>query len=193
MKLNDQQAIFPNHAHFYVALGAALASSAGDTVFLPALIKRLQAVDLSDHEFNRLQPLFRNNEELNAFRQRHNRHKINRVDLATFAGNCFLGIDAGSTTTKAAIIDADGALLYSFYGNNTGSPLNSAVNILRDIYACLPASARIANSAVTGYGEGLLKAALQIDVGEVETIAHYTAAHFFDPEVDLILDIGGRT
>ena len=192
LKLNDQQAIFPDHAHFYVALGAALASSAGDTIFLPALIKRLQMLDLSDHEFNRLQPLFRGEDELNAFRHRHNQHKINRLDLATFAGDCFLGIDAGSTTTKAAIIDADGALLYSFYGNNTGSPLNSAVNILRDIYTCLPESARIANTAVTGYGEGLLKAALRIDVGEVETIAHYTAAHFFDPEVDLILDIGGQ-
>lgn len=192
LKLNDQQAIFPDHAHFYVALGAALASSASGTVYLPTLIKRLQAVDLSDHEFNRLPPLFRDKGELNAFRQRHSQHRINRLGLTTFAGDCFLGIDAGSTTTKAAIIDANGALLYSFYGNNTGSPLNSAVNILRDIYACLPASARIANTAVTGYGEGLLKAALRIDVGEVETIAHYTAAHFFDPEVDLILDIGGQ-
>ncbi|MDD4775366.1 MAG: acyl-CoA dehydratase activase-related protein, partial [Syntrophomonas sp.] len=192
LRLNDQQALFPDHAHFYVSMGAALASSAGETVYLPALIRRLQAVDLSNHQFERLQPLFRNEAELLAFRQRHDRHKVSRREVSSFSGDCFLGIDAGSTTTKAAIIDTAGSILYSYYGNNTGSPLNSAVNILRDIYATLPPSARIAYSAVPGYGEGLLKSALRIDIGEVETVAHYTAAHFFDPEVDLILDIGGQ-
>ncbi len=192
LKLSDRQAIFPDYAHFYVAMGAALASCASDTVYLPALIRRLQAIDLSNHEFERMQPLFRDEGELQAFRSRHDQHKVNRTELSGFAGNCFLGIDAGSTTTKAAIIDPGGSILYTYYGNNTGSPLNSAVNILRDIYTKLPATARIAHSAVTGYGEGLLNSALRIDMGEVETIAHYTAAHFFDPEVDLILDIGGQ-
>lgn len=192
LKLNDHEAIFPDQAHFYVAMGAALASSAGETVYLPALIKRLQSVDLSDHEFARMQPLFRSQAELNAFQERHNQHKVERADFQSFRGDCFLGIDAGSTTTKAVLINANSSVLYTYYGNNTGSPLNSAVNILKDIYRRLPPSARIANSAVTGYGEGLLKSALHIDIGEVETIAHYTAAHFFDPDVDLILDIGGQ-
>ena len=192
LKLSHDQAIFPEHAQFYVAMGAALASSAGGAVDLPVLIKRLQAVDLSHHEFDRLQPLFQNARELTAFKERHDRHKVKRSDLGSFAGECFLGIDAGSTTTKAAIIDSRGSLLYTYYGNNTGSPLNSAVNILKDIYRRMPSTAKIANTAVTGYGEGLLKSALHIDVGEVETIAHYTAAHFFDPGVDLILDIGGQ-
>lgn len=192
LKLSDEQAIFPENAQFYVAMGAALASIDSDSVYLPALIKRLQAVDLSNHDFERLPPLFRDATELASFRERHDRHKIKRRALDSFTGNCFLGIDAGSTTTKAAIIDEEGALLYSYYGNNTGSPLNSGINILQDIYRQLPATARIAYTAVTGYGEGLLKSALHIDVGEVETIAHYTAAHFFDPQVDLILDIGGQ-
>ncbi|HBQ85774.1 MAG TPA: 2-hydroxyglutaryl-CoA dehydratase, partial [Syntrophomonas sp.] len=121
-----------------------------------------------------------------------NAHNLKQKDLASFAGPCFLGIDAGSTTTKAALIDENGALLYSYYGNNTGSPMNSAVNILKDLYDRMPATAKIAWTAVTGYGEGLLKAALHVDVGEVETIAHYTAARFFNPGVDLILDIGGQ-
>ncbi|MDD3022706.1 MAG: acyl-CoA dehydratase activase-related protein, partial [Syntrophomonadaceae bacterium] len=110
----------------------------------------------------------------------------------SFTGDCFLGIDAGSTTTKAVLIDENGSLLYSSYANNTGSPLKSARTILNDLYSRLPLAAKIANSAVTGYGEGLLKAALGIDAGEVETVAHYTAAQFFDPDVELILDIGGQ-
>jgi len=192
LKLRDDQAIFPQHAQFYVAMGAALASSAGGAVYLPTLIRRLQAVDLSHHEFERLQPLFQDAQELTAFRKRHDKYRVTRRNLDSFGGDCFLGIDAGSTTTKAVMIDSSGSLLYTYYGNNSGSPLNSAVNILKDIYRRMPTTAKIANTAVTGYGEGLLKSALHIDVGEVETIAHYTAAHFFNPGVDLILDIGGQ-
>jgi predicted CoA-substrate-specific enzyme activase len=192
LRLTDNQAIFPDHAQFFVAMGAALASSSADVVNLPNMIKRLQQINTINHEVSYLQPLFRDAHELGQFQQRHNAHNIKERDLASFSGRCFLGIDAGSTTTKAALIDEDGVLLYSYYGNNTGSPLHSALNILNDLYAKVPASAQLACSAVTGYGEGLLKAALHIDVGEVETIAHYTAAQFFNPGVDLILDIGGQ-
>ncbi|NLC07364.1 MAG: 2-hydroxyglutaryl-CoA dehydratase, partial [Syntrophomonadaceae bacterium] len=193
LKLNDHQVLFPDRAQFFVAIGAALASRGSSAINLPALIRRLEDLDISDHhELSRLQPLFNNVDELDSFRQRHEAHKVTRRDLASFAGDCFLGLDAGSTTTKAVLIDEEGSLLYSFYGNNTGSPLSSALNILKDLYRRLPSGAKIAKAVVTGYGEGLLKAALRFDVGEVETIAHYTAAQFFNPGVDLILDIGGQ-
>ena len=104
----------------------------------------------------------------------------------------FLGIDAGSTTTKVAVIGEDGSLLYSFYSNNNGSPLKTAIKAIKDIYSKMPAGAQIVRSCSTGYGEALLKAALLLDEGEVETVAHYNAAAFFEPEVDCILDIGGQ-
>ncbi|MDD4238238.1 MAG: acyl-CoA dehydratase activase-related protein [Desulfotomaculaceae bacterium] len=193
LKLNDTQAIFPKQAQFFVAIGAAIASGSEKAIDLPSLINRLKNLDISGcHEISRLQPLFKDANELDNFRKRHDAHQIDRRALDSFDGDCFLGIDAGSTTTKAALIDENGYLLYSSYHNNTGSPLKSALSILKDLYSRLPASAKIANAAVTGYGEGLLKAALRVDVGEVETVAHYTAAHFFNPGVDLILDIGGQ-
>ena len=193
LKLDDNEAIFPEQGQFFVAMGAAYASSAREAVNLSGLIERLENLDVSSHhEISRLQPLFKDDEELQTFRQRHAKHRIARRDLESFSGDCFLGLDAGSTTTKATLIDENGALLYSFYGNNTGSPLNSALHILNDLYERLPATAHIINSAVTGYGERLLQAALRVDIGEVETVAHYTAAQFFSPRVDLILDIGGQ-
>jgi predicted CoA-substrate-specific enzyme activase len=190
--LNEEQALFPSDGHFYVAIGAALASKHTPPLRWSYLIKRLEAVS---HDINRaapLPPLFEDEAEYARFCARHRQHRIQRRDLAGYAGDCYLGIDAGSTTTKAALIDGAGSLLYSYYTNNSGSPLTSALLILRDLYSRLPASARLACSAVTGYGEGLLKSALHIDAGEVETVAHYTAAKFFNPQVDFILDIGGQ-
>ena len=113
-------------------------------------------------------------------------------DLETYEGNCYLGIDAGSTTTKAALVGEDGALLYSFYSNNNGSPLKTTIRAIQDIYKKLPDTAKIVRSCSTGYGEALIKAALLLDEGEVETVSHYYAAAFFDPDVDCILDIGGQ-
>ncbi|MEN6328021.1 MAG: acyl-CoA dehydratase activase-related protein [Syntrophomonas sp.] len=192
LKLSDKQALIPQRGQFFVAIGAALASCTSPVTRLSAIIKGLTDSNLAGQEISRLQPLFNNALELENFKKRHYRNQVDTKDLDSFAGDCFLGIDAGSTTTKAVLIDEAGNLLYSFYANNTGSPLNSARNILQDMYSCLPSSATIANSTVTGYGEGLLKAALHIDIGEVETVAHYTAACFFNPDVDLILDIGGQ-
>ncbi|MFA9399331.1 MAG: acyl-CoA dehydratase activase-related protein, partial [Clostridiaceae bacterium] len=113
-------------------------------------------------------------------------------DLATYKGKCFLGIDAGSTTTKIVLVDDKGAILYSYYGSNEGNPLKLVIRILKDLYKVLPKDAYISNSTVTGYGEGLIKAALKVDIGEIETVAHYKAAEFFLPGVDFILDIGGQ-
>lgn len=193
LNLSDSKAIFPAHAQFYVAMGAALASTTANSTLLSNLIYHLKTLDITENqEIVRLRPLFLDKEELDDFYHRHSLHQINTRDLATFSGDCYLGIDAGSTTTKAALIDENGALLYSYYSNNSGSPLNSGINILQDLYNKMPDTAIIRNAAVTGYGEGLLKTAFHIDIGEVETVAHYTAAKFFNPKVDLILDIGGQ-
>jgi activator of 2-hydroxyglutaryl-CoA dehydratase len=156
LKLNDQQAIFPEQAQFFVAIVAALSSSSEKAIDLLSLINRLKHLDLSgSYEISRLEPLFKDEKDLDNFRKRHEAHQINKRALDSFAGECFLGIDAGSTTTKAALIDENGVLLYSSYQNNTGSPLKSAIGILKGLYNSMPAAARIANAAVTGYGEGL--------------------------------------
>jgi len=157
------------------------------------LKNRLRLLDeASAYEVERLRPLFLNEDELNEFRRRHNKSSVKRRDLASFKGRCFLGIDAGSTTTKAVLIDEDGALMYSYYGSNGGSPLGSTVKILKELYGIMPPGAFIANSAVTGYGEALIKSALCVDTSEIETIAHYKAAESFLPGVEFILDIGGQ-
>ena len=145
-----------------------------------------------EFEVARMEPLFASQEDYNEFIERQNSYNVVTDDLETYEGNCFLGIDAGSTTTKAALVGEDGSLLYSFYSNNNGSPLKTTIRAMKEIYSLLPETAHIAYSCSTGYGEALIKAALMLDEGEVETVSHYYAAAFFDPEVDCILDIGGQ-
>lgn len=193
LHLDDNQAIFPDNAQFFVAMGAAMASSKEKAISFKSLLNRLLVLDkVKVDEVRRLEPLFKNQKELEDFHFRHAQAKVIQADLNSCQGNCYLGIDAGSTTTKAALIDDNGSLLYSYYASNYGSPLSSALNILKDLYSKLPNDAHIINSAVTGYGEALIQNALSVDLGEVETIAHYTAADFFLPGVDFILDIGGQ-
>ncbi|HHX18462.1 MAG TPA: 2-hydroxyglutaryl-CoA dehydratase, partial [Clostridium sp.] len=193
LKLKEHQAIFPENAELFVALGAALESKNTKMISVKSLEKKLQVLkEVQVHEVERLQPLFNNSEEFDKFQKRHKINKLKKRDIKTFKGECFFGLDAGSTTTKAVLIDKEGALLYSFYGSNNGSPIASAINILKEIYSLMPKDAKIVNSAVTGYGEALLKAALGFDIGEIETIAHYKAAEAFLPGVDFILDIGGQ-
>lgn len=193
LDLSKEGVIFPQNAHFFVAIGAALAGKEEATVDFKELIGRLDRLKPEMiEEANNLPVLFASEAQHQAFKSRHQIHKVNRKELAKFKGDCFLGIDSGSTTTKAALVDKEGNLLYSFYGSNEGSPLDSALKILCDLHQKLPAGAVIKNTAVTGYGEGLIKAAFSIDIGEVETVAHYTAAEFFLPGVDFILDIGGQ-
>ena len=193
LKLTEKQIIFPKNSQLFVAMGAALASKKESIISFNALIDKLSKLErISSDEVQILEPLFKDEIELEEFRKRHSKYVVKRKELARFEGNCYLGIDAGSTTTKAAIIDEEGNLLYSFYGSNEGSPLKSVVKILKDLYNKLPSKAKIVNSAVTGYGEGLIKAAFLVDIGEIETVAHYKAAEFFKPGVDFILDIGGQ-
>ncbi|HEX3033297.1 MAG TPA: BadF/BadG/BcrA/BcrD ATPase family protein, partial [Bacillota bacterium] len=193
LKLKEKQVIFPDNSQLFVAIGAALSSVTEEPVLCQTLIHKMENLQVViDGDSHRLAPLFACQEDYEDFRLRHSRHTVKRQDLASFQGDCFLGLDAGSTTTKAALVDSEGALLYTYYGSNEGSPLKSTVKALKELYSQLPPGARIVNSTVTGYGEGLLKAALQVDIGEIETIAHYKAAEFFCPGVDFILDIGGQ-
>ena len=139
-----------------------------------------------------MEPLFTDEADYEDFKTRHASHDVKKADLATYEGNCYLGIDAGSTTTKVALVGEDGSLLYRFYSNNNGSPLATAIRAMQEIHDQLPEKAQIAYSCSTGYGEALLKSALMLDEGEVETISHYYAAAAFEPDVDCILDIGGQ-
>ena len=192
LKLDDEHAIVPDNSHLFAAIGSAMNADGKTEVSLLALKKRLEEKVAIDFEVARLEPLFKDQEEYDAFLARQSVNNVVTADLSTYEGNCYLGIDAGSTTTKAALVGEDGALLYSFYSNNHGNPLGTSIRAIQEIYSKLPDSAQIAWSCSTGYGEALIKAALMLDEGEVETISHYYAAAFFDPEVDCILDIGGQ-
>ena len=191
--LTKEQTIVPEEAHLLVAKGAALDSLEADPITPEELEKKIQNLKISkDNTSHPLEPLFKNKEEYNKFKERHDKAKVHRKDLASFKGDCFLGIDAGSTTTKLALIDRDGNLLYSLYGSNEGNPLKSTMNMLKKLYSELPEGAIIRYSGVTGYGEKLIQTALNVDLNEIETIAHYAAAKEFEPDVTAIIDIGGQ-
>ena len=192
LRLTDDQIVDPDNSHLFAAKGAALSASPEHTHAIGELVEKLRAGVKMSFEIKRMEPLFETREDYDAFALRHERAVVQRGDLADCKGGCFLGIDAGSTTTKLALIDDEGRLLYSFYDNNRGNPIETARSAIARLREELPEDAYIARSCSTGYGEALLKAAFCLDEGEVETIAHTTAAEFFDPEVDCVLDIGGQ-
>ncbi len=192
LKLDDEHIIAPDNSHLFAAIGSALNAKQDVTVSLTELKERMRTTIKLDFEVERMEPLFATEEDYQAFHERQSAYKVKTGDLSTYKGKCFLGIDAGSTTTKTALVGEDGTLLYSFYSNNNGNPLKTTISSIKEIYELLPEDAEIAFSCSTGYGEALIKAALLLDEGEVETVSHYYAAAFFDPEVDCILDIGGQ-
>ena len=192
LKLDEDHVIAPENSHLFAAIGSALNFKEDHTTTLDALLDRLTGEIHMEFEVARMEPLFSSQEEYDAFMKRHSAHHVQTAELSDYHGNCYLGIDAGSTTTKVALVGEDGSLLYSFYSGNNGSPLATAIRSMREIHEKLPKDANIVYSCSTGYGEALLKAALQLDEGEVETVAHYYAAAFFNPQVDCILDIGGQ-
>ena len=192
LKLDDEHTIVPENSHLFAAMGSAMNAKEEVSVSLTELKDRLRQSIKLDFEVERMEPLFATEEDYEAFHRRQAAYKVSTGDLESYKGNCYLGIDAGSTTTKTALVGEDGSLLYSFYSNNNGSPLKTAIRSIQEIYSRLPKDAHIAYSCSTGYGEALVKAALLLDEGEVETVSHYYAAAFFDPEVDCILDIGGQ-
>ncbi|MGN1188223.1 MAG: acyl-CoA dehydratase activase-related protein, partial [Lachnospiraceae bacterium] len=192
LNLGPENIIAPEHSHLFAAVGSAMTAKEDVEIAIDSLITKLHNKIKMDFEVERMEPLFASEEDYKAFCKRHGSHCVVKSSLEFYEGNCFLGIDAGSTTTKVALVSEEGTLLYSFYSSNNGSPLATAIRAIKDIYTKLPANAHIVHSCSTGYGEALIKAALMLDEGEVETVSHYYAAAFFDPAVDCILDIGGQ-
>ena len=191
LNLQDENAIIPSDSHLFAALGAAHTAKSNGFTF-EKILHNLKNNKKVVHEIARLDSLFKNEKELDNFLKRHSGAVIPKRALDTYKGNIYIGIDAGSTTTKLALISEKVELLHSFYSGNRGNPLKVIVAALKEIYGLLPKGSNIAASCVTGYGEYLAKAALNIDHGEIETVAHYKAAAFFEPDVDFILDIGGQ-
>ena len=193
LNLTDDKIIIPENAHLLVATGAAFASMETSKIESKELKERLKNFKNARFvEGKTLDPLFATEEDFKEFKERHDKDKVKRNNLKTYEGDAFLGIDAGSTTTKLVLIDRDGALLYSLYENNKGNPLKSVISMLKKLYKELPEKVILRFSGVTGYGEKLIQTALNVDLNEIETIAHYTAAKKFLPKVTSIIDIGGQ-
>ncbi len=203
LKLTPEETIVPENSQLFVAAGSAFSA---DTVCKPLSnempksfptieqfrdsLKNLEGAEMN--EVQRLPPLFKDEEDLRIFRERHAKDKAKRANLNEQEGPLFLGLDAGSTTTKAVLVNKKGEILWDFYDVNAGNPVELAVKVLKDLYKILPKNCYIARSVSTGYGEALFQAALGVDAGEVETITHYRAAEFFVPGVEFLLDIGGQ-
>lgn len=193
LKLSDDQAVFPEYGRFAVAMGAALyGARAGETCTMGQLRRQIEESVSTRSEANLLPPLFQKEEDYQEFRQRHSAADVVRRDIRDYRGDAWLGIDCGSTTTKVALLSKEKELLYTYYASNRGNPVQIVKEQLEAIYDLCGDRIRICGSAVTGYGEELIRAAFNVDKGVVETIAHYTAAKYFCPEVDFILDIGGQ-
>ncbi len=191
--LNDDTTIIPEDAHLLVAKGAALDSVNSSPISTQKLKSKIEVLKIShDDTTEPLKPLFSIDAEYDQFKNRHAKAIVKKGSLQGFKGDCFIGIDAGSTTTKLVVIDRDGNLLHSLYSNNEGDPLKSVINMLKRTYSVLPKEATLRFSGVTGYGEKLIQTALNVDLNEIETIAHYRAASEFMPNLTSIVDIGGQ-
>lgn len=192
LKLTKEEAIFPKNSEFFVGMGAALFAQNEEPMTFGDLIKVMEADDIHSHDVAAFEPLFKDEGDYKVFKERHSKTDVPRNDIHTYSGNAYLGIDAGSTTTKIILLDEDSHILYEFYNSNKGNPLNIVHQQLKEIYDLIGDRITIKSSAVVGYGEDLIKTAFSLDHGLVETVAHYTAAKHFNPNVSFILDIGGQ-
>lgn len=200
LELDEEHIIVPDNAHLFVAGGCALASSNAKAELLNDVVVRLENLgDIQGSEVVRLPPLFKDEEDYKEFKQRHDKEVVRREDLASYEGAAYLGIDAGSTTFKAALISEDGSLLWSSYMSNKGDVLGCAKRAVAELYGQLPldpqtgkSKVSIGHVTVTGYGEALLLEALRVDSGEIETVAHLRGSEEMLPGVEFILDIGGQ-
>ncbi len=192
LKLSEEDAIFPDNAAYFVAIGAALYAGKLNPMKFDDLVDKIEnAKEVSSTE-NSLPPLFKSQEDYAEFRDRHAQCAPQYADPAQYRGDAYLGIDAGSTTTKLALVTADKKILYTFYISNKGNPVQVVLEQLKKIYEICGDRITIRGSAVTGYGEDLIRNAFEADFGLVETVAHFYAAREFEPDVDFILDIGGQ-
>ncbi len=192
LKLDADHAVFPEDGDCFAAIGAALCSSDFKPISYEEALKKLEESVDTTTLVDTMPPLFESQEDYDAFCARHNAQHPPEADIHTYTGPAWLGIDAGSTTTKLALITADGGLLYTYYHSNLGNPVAIVLEQLREIYSQCGDRIRIKGAAVTGYGEDLIKNAFSCDLGLVETMAHYKAAAHFTPDVDFIIDIGGQ-
>lgn len=192
LKLDDEHAVFPENAPVFVAYGCAMfAKQSEEAQPLSEVLDKLASAKTGGNTVTG-QPLFESRKDYETFIERHKANDLPFADLHTAKGNAYLGIDAGSTTTKLVLITENGELLYQYYAANRGQPLDRIVKQLNTIYAEMNPDLHIVASAVTGYGEDFIRAGLGIDFGIVETVAHFKAASYFCPDVDFIMDIGGQ-
>ena len=187
LQLDSEHAVFPDNADCFAALGAALCNDGTDIVTYEELVDKLENAVDADTLTDTMPPLFKSQEEYDEFTARHSKATPDAVDADTYSGKAYLGIDAGSTTTKLVLIAENGGILYSYYGANHGDPVSVVFQELKKIYALCGDRIKICGSAVTGYGEDLIKNAFRTDMGLVETMAHLRAAKHFDPSVDFII------
>ena len=193
LKLTEDTAIFPEYALYAVAMGAAMHAQKLAPKKLNEIIDMLKNSEKQeDNLTDRLAPFFVDDAEYKEFKDRHSKATVKTIDIQEYNGKAWLGIDCGSTTTKVVLIAEDKSILYTYYSSNLGNPVEIIRQQLSEIYKICGDRIEICGSSVTGYGEELIKHAFHIDEGIVETIAHYTAAKFFQPDVDFILDIGGQ-
>ena len=193
LKLDDENAVFPEYGLVSVAIGSAIyAAKSGKEYTISSLIEKIGSAVVENEGRGRCEPLFKNGEEYEEFKKRHELAKVEKTDISKYEGNAYLGIDCGSTTTKIVLLGENNELLYTYYNSNKGNPLEIIRTELVKIYGLCGDKIKILKSSVTGYGEELMKHAFGIDYGVVETMAHFYAAKHFNPQVDFILDIGGQ-
>ena len=193
LKLKDNDVVSPENAQVFVAIGSAIYSKENNKKYeYEELLNIIKENHNEISTMNVIDPLFNSEEEYNEFKERHKKAKVKVSDINNYTGDAYVGIDAGSTTTKVVLIDKEDNILYEYYGSNKGNPIEVVKKELKHIYNICGEKIKIMGSAVTGYGEELIKKAFSIDFGIVETVAHYIAASHFNPKVDFILDIGGQ-
>lgn len=193
LKLKDNDVVSPENAQVFVAIGSAIYSKEDNKKYeYEELLNIIKENHNEISTMNIIDPLFNSEEEYNEFKERHQKAKVKVSDISNYAGEAYIGIDAGSTTTKVVLMDKEDNILYEYYGSNKGNPIEVVKKELKHIYNICGEKIKIMGSAVTGYGEELIKKAFSVDFGIVETVAHYIAASHFNPKVDFILDIGGQ-
>lgn len=193
LELTDAQMFTPEDSQFFIAFGCAFeAESTSKVLNFDDILTTIKSTNDASGATNRLDPLFKNEQDLEAFRSRHASATVEEADINTYTGDAYLGVDAGSTTTKIILLSEDNKILFNFYASNKGNPVDSIREQLINLRKLCGNRINIKSACATGYGEELIQKAFGVDNGQVETIAHYKAAAFFKPNVDFIIDIGGQ-